>query len=489
MKKKVTTFLFIFISVLINYGQTYFSKTFKFNQFQTEFHNVNVYNNKIFLSLAYTDTVDTNVQVHGLLVLDMNGEVLDTLYKKHNIHTGTYRSETYYIDSNYYILSNAGNTTLLTIFDDYERIDSIPIEDTTNYGYFDYLISSDTSFYFFTTRIGVVNSLDIEVLKLNKNFEFVWKKRYGQTYLHENYVCVIENFKKNLVIGGALINDLNYYYTTILEIDTSGNIVDYYIDTDDDNSFFANGIVQTSDSAYVYVGSYVTERDISSNRYINYVSKLNSNYNKEWELFLGNISSGYNWLQEIEIINDYLYITGVETDSIIPYIFNVLYCISTQGDIVYKKYFVPPNNMLDTIYNNHLYHYHGMDIYNNEIFISSTLGYSFGVVGWLIKTDIYGCLVDSCYPVNDSIYNPPFNISLEPILYPNPSSNEIILNVPTEILGSKISIYSTCGQILYNGIIESEISIFDLTNYANGIYHIQINNANNIIGLKFLKQL
>jgi PKD repeat protein len=58
--------------------------------------------------------------------------------------------------------------------------------------------------------------------------------------------------------------------------------------------------------------------------------------------------------------------------------------------------------------------------------------------------------------------------------YPNPTTNQIIINVEKQLLGSVYIIYDNTGKAILTGKILSEQSVIDLVDLSKGIYLLSI---------------
>lgn len=60
-------------------------------------------------------------------------------------------------------------------------------------------------------------------------------------------------------------------------------------------------------------------------------------------------------------------------------------------------------------------------------------------------------------------------------VFPNPTSNSITIN---SHLNSKVKIFNSLGEVVYDNVINSNNYIIEMTGYSNGIYFLQIDDAN-----------
>ncbi len=77
----------------------------------------------------------------------------------------------------------------------------------------------------------------------------------------------------------------------------------------------------------------------------------------------------------------------------------------------------------------------------------------------------------------------------ELIVYPNPASNEIIISVGALITPhSSLIITDLAGKIIYQNELTAEETIINVSDYASGIYFVQLNINGEFISDKFIKQ-
>jgi hypothetical protein len=79
----------------------------------------------------------------------------------------------------------------------------------------------------------------------------------------------------------------------------------------------------------------------------------------------------------------------------------------------------------------------------------------------------------------NKLYNSVFTV------YPNPSKDEITLNVSTEMIGLTYGISNSVGKVVTSGTIADERSLVSLNDLVPGVYYVFIENA---APLKIIKQ-
>jgi hypothetical protein len=72
-------------------------------------------------------------------------------------------------------------------------------------------------------------------------------------------------------------------------------------------------------------------------------------------------------------------------------------------------------------------------------------------------------------------------------LFPNPAKLEIIINIPLQLLNSKMNILNLEGQIVYSDILKSTSNTISLKPLKQGIYFVKITGANATAVKKIIK--
>jgi len=61
-------------------------------------------------------------------------------------------------------------------------------------------------------------------------------------------------------------------------------------------------------------------------------------------------------------------------------------------------------------------------------------------------------------------------------LYPNPAKDFVSIQVPTDLIGSRISILDISGRIIHDRRISGEISTINVSGFRPGLYFVGVNN-------------
>ena len=81
------------------------------------------------------------------------------------------------------------------------------------------------------------------------------------------------------------------------------------------------------------------------------------------------------------------------------------------------------------------------------------------------------------------------NPSLEQMaIYPNPSDNNISVEVPGNLIGTKLNIYSTLGRKLAAYTLSETNSQFDISNFKSGIYFLRFESKFGVYTKEIIKK-
>jgi hypothetical protein len=100
-----------------------------------------------------------------------------------------------------------------------------------------------------------------------------------------------------------------------------------------------------------------------------------------------------------------------------------------------------------------------------------------------IPNSVYGSTlwVDSVH------FDASINVGIEPIgevkgvnAYPSPATNQINISVQADEVGSRIQLFDMEGRVVYEGIINSTISVIDTRSLQSGVYSIRVNSIDHL---------
>ena len=74
------------------------------------------------------------------------------------------------------------------------------------------------------------------------------------------------------------------------------------------------------------------------------------------------------------------------------------------------------------------------------------------------------------------------------IIYPNPTESKITLNIPPDLFGSEVTLYSILGQKLTSFSVNKENFSFDMTMFTPGIYFLKLESKLGILTREIIKK-
>lgn len=162
---------------------------------------------------------------------------------------------------------------------------------------------------------------DIMLTKLNRNFQVIWTKKYGDPML-DDWPKRIRTIKNGYLIASCNSNDQlvstgKHYRAELIKIDTAGNLVwDWQSDTSRQFGLIYDAI-QTKDGGYVYSGIGWGNEEITGGGWSfiyskGWIEKLDSNRNSKWFDTAGIPESTWYPLRNIFELNDSSIVVGGE---------------------------------------------------------------------------------------------------------------------------------------------------------------------------------
>jgi hypothetical protein len=480
-----------------------FSKVYSFNGYTSLFMDAMMYNNQIIVSAYITDTMGDNWDVHALLHMNEQGEIQDTIFKR--LPQPYYASKKKLIKVNDDILIFPGafnnNAPILCIYqaDSLLTFKQFNFVNTQAFIIKDIILHSNGSLYVCLTQQDMNYDVNTVIIKLNSNYEEEWKLKYGGGS-HSEIPNTFTEMPDGSILVGACKSNLNHtsnffdpelYPTWLFRIDTAGQLLNQWTNPDP-MSWFPGALAPTPDGGIVYAGAYTDYHSNGDAVTKNYVTKRHSNFLLDWEIKLGNHASQLNFLENIQVFNSNFFIVGTETDTVYQNVFGVLYKIDLAGNIIFKKYFDTPSPLNELTWESYKYIY-SIDIPNDStILMAGEIRVSFSPpqptlptqYGWLIKTNLQGCLAP-----NDCDYVGLEELPHQPLLrvWPNPATEYLSLQVDEHWLYSQFSILNLQGQTLQRGTLEAPLTILDVQNRPPGLYLLRLTKNGKEHTVKWIK--
>lgn len=470
------------------YAQQGFNRVYSFNGGSDAFLDVLSDGSFTYVSCVMFDTVSSNRVVHALIKVNVAGDVVDTIYRRldwNYVLSKKNMARSY--DGGVYATGNLDSAFTVVLYsyaDDTVSWERRYVDTTTNNPFFSVAVLSgktDSMLYLLCNTQADNYDVSTMLIKLRPSGQEVWRKNYGTWDWDEMPNCIEELSDGSILIGstksnvGHIISGQQVYFLTwLLRVDTAGSVIEEWMHSDLD-SYIPGQVLQVP-GGYAYCGAWVAFRGQEGYyQPVNYVARLDTFYNHEWETFMQN---GYYMLEDAVLYKDHIYAVGFQGDTELQDNFGMLVILDLFGNIVYQRYYDTPSPLKEICWNAYKFPY-SISIPNDSTIIiagqiqaSVPPGYP-TQYGWLIQTDIYGCFADTCSPDIGPLpkpYQPPVT---EAMIYPNPVTEWIQLVVPENQLGSTFTIANARGQIIQRGTLVSPVTVFDVQGYAAGVYCIR----------------
>lgn len=121
---------------------------------------------------------------------------------------------------------------------------------------------------------------------------------------------------------------------------------------------------------------------------------------------------------------------------------------------------------------------------NNASSASGSVSYSVGQVVYLTQSGNGNYLVEGVqqpYEISVSVgfeYN---NVLLQAIVFPNPTSSHLLLQIAQLSEETFYELINTSGQIIDSQVIESAVTKINTENIVSGVYYLRVKKQNQII--------
>jgi hypothetical protein len=202
------------------------------------------------------------------------------------------------------------------------------------------------------------------------------------------------------------------------------------------------------------------------------ISGGSDNLHYAWSI--NNNTSNSLSINDQQLGNHQLVVTDSLTGQVVTQTFSVLQgndlTITAQNDTLYAQ----------GVANNYQWYLNGQPINgaNGTFFIPQVAG------NYSVSTFYGTCLSESVY------FNPQLSVSgistFGITLYPNPASDELNIEVNEAFIGKSFQIYSSSGELVKKGKLDSKTNRISLTKLPTGTYTIHVNGTQET--LRFVKK-
>lgn len=514
MKKIVITFILLFCLINLTSAQITYNKTFQLDTQvygpATEFFDVSEDGKFIYVLGEYQD--DNNSSIYEttsfVLTFSQNGNILHRINFKPSAHYSNFVP----IDNDGFAVIASDNVDSFSILKIYPLSDTIiEIKKPTNISPFGggfrqlsrtkdnhFLIAG--SIYSPSPNYGIGKIY----MKLDSLGNTVWRKD-SMTYSPESNrtTQMIELQNGNyLLIGSRQYK--NYAFSTFESqghfkiLDSSGVVLSTTYT--DNNRLLTFGHAKALDNGEILIAG--TERFTSGLGAADvelrgYICKYDTTGQLLWEYSL---DKDYDYFSGRFIVLDdgSCIASGIRGDTIPNHLVygqidsvkshGFLLKLAPDGTKIWERKFTA----LDSLSITNRYLFATVQMENGDFVIVGRTRYHYnfthGTVGWIIRTDSFGCIVPGCQLLNDT-ENQTFDDINQLTVFPNPTSDLITFRFEKPLNNGSIRIFNSLGQALKMQEVINNQEQINCSNWQNGMYFYGIYDNNRLVKTgQFLKQ-
>lgn len=339
--------------------------------------------------------------------------------------------------------------------------------------------------YLLTANQGYNGDNNVVVIRTDSSGTVLNKKVYH--LMGREFPWIIRPMLNGNYMIGAFCMKINtntpfWAKTWMLEVDSMGNLINQWADTNNRN-LFPRGMQQTADSGWILVRQHLTYDVNNYQKYNAGVVKYDKSFGKEWEIMLGD-SGPYTGFYDVEILSDGKYIlTGTTPtwghDS--AYHWGWIVKLDTNGTVLWDRKYnaIKRYGALSFPYD--------IDVMSNgdilvcgELQFLSNIGISPIQQGWILRTDSNGCEIGNCLVG----IGEPQSADSRLTVYPNPASEIVIVEVSSEFIGGEVILYDVTGKIVKSTLIASPKLMLNVNDLQSSLYVVSSEKNGKAIRVK-----
>ncbi len=296
----------------------------------------------------------------------------------------------------------------------------------------------------------------------------LWRQEYGGSYRDIGWTVELTP-DGGFIIGGDSYQDgtLDSRSGIIIKVDSAGNVEwDKLIGSGLDDGVF--NVNTTMDDGYVVWGNLDT---LNPQVPIAYVAKLDLNGNIIWkDLFLSYDIAFLSHCEQLK--NGNILSAGEVRLDTLPGTFAWLVLHNAAGNKLWEKYYYWD---VDTLLGMRFTDF--IETSDGGILLTGATDRleSDGAIReqfLLMKLDSNGCLSNNCgFFTGIKEYIPQGNVNAH--LYPNPTTGNLTIELPSEATGYTFTLYNILGQLLYESPLAQVTTVLSI-NQPPGLYLYQI---------------
>lgn len=365
-----------------------------------------------------------------------------------------------------------------------------PVDTSISFRLVNGLILEDNNFIFLGLKRLVNGPTQLPyngvLIKTDDLGNIIWEKNCeNQSSVHSYKVGILfQESDSTFLIGSRRYNNSQDFRSTLQRINLNGELI-YEWNNDNNKTYSPRKILRTSDGGLLFVCKYRKETTVDNfPLWQGYICKLDSTFNKEWELKLGHRSYGTYFLNMTQTYDGNYIAVGTVLDT-----------FQTEGIWRQKGWLVKFDESGNVLWDRKIYS--NADNYSTITDIveaddhsllacglSQSYNEDYPQRGWLLKLDEWGCL-DSEWCGPNTVYEEQ-GASSGVVISPNPASNyfRISFSQKEELshfaddLIQKITVYNLVGEKMfdakYDGVTFAEI---ETENWPSGMYVVMVNDV------------
>lgn len=335
--------------------------------------------------------------------------------------------------------------------------------------------------YLLIINSGASSNSNVCVIRTDLNGDILNQKFYDKGNIE--YPFTIRHMMNgHYMIGAFSGKSGSTSYTTntwLLEIDSMGNKIRDWIDTNDKTTA-PNGMQQTSDSGWIIARQFLGLDIGNTQAFKGSMLKLDKDFNKEWGIDTGGIDFTAG-LYDVEILpnGDYIFAgsTAVNITVDSNHVYGWILKVSKAGEILWeRKYLADERFGTESSIND-------VDVLpNGDLLACGKLEYSYDLgirplqKAWILRTDSNGCVLDNCTVEMEEIDKPE---AVQVQVSPNPFSSDVSIVIQKDGLRkATFTILNMLGQVVYTRSETALSSMYtqsiDLTYLSAGVYFVEV---------------
>ncbi len=411
-------------------------------------------------------------------VFEETGLFANTLIKT---ESGGFAFAGYSDDSLTYMLLGLANTT-------FDTVKTHRYYSPNTYAYLPWdMLQIGNYLYITGVKTNIGSDPNVFLMEVDSDGTQLWLKEYGLVNWQERARSLTQLTNGNLLIGAERINvDLNPQRanTWLIEVDTAGSIIRQWLDNTD-STYAAYGLKQTADGGFVYGCQKKFEQHTSTITYTGNITKLNSNFTKQW-VFNDGYLSIYNGVSDIELLsNGDIIACGQKRsefeDTTVSYGWVVKF--DPVGNIYWNRVYSGVNTPNTKNY------LRDIDILPDGSMIAvgecDPRSGSSPQLGWFLRLDANGCELENCtWGTPNAVAEITNNQQIH--IYPNPANTTINILLPADMLGARVQIHNVVGQTVWLQKTHEEYTQPDISSFQKGIYIVSAVKGNRHLQAKLV---